>query len=316
MNDLTFVAPHRISSAQFARVLERAHSPAAPDAAALADIPTDYGIDRAVALAFFAHESSFGTQGICASEDTKNWGNVRRPYSASAAELITPPGRGPFAKYPTWIAGLDDWCKRIRYTYVEAWKLATVGAALARYAPTTDHNDPARYAAAAAQLVAQWQAEDTSPMLLKLAITDLRAKLPRKNWEIGRRHGNHPTSITLHYNGSKPVPPERQRGEGVLTQLKIDSRLADPRGLVEHRTWRGRPPVPPDHRRRRAHLPGPRPRQLSLHCPQRRLQRALARHPPARRRPQTRRHADDVAELHASVRRADRPLTAWPTARS
>lgn len=59
-------------------------------------------------------------------------------------------------------------------------------------------------------------------LLSRLAITDLRSTLPRKAWEIGRRRGK-ATSITLHYNGEKPVPATRQRGEGVLQQLRIDT---------------------------------------------------------------------------------------------
>ncbi len=50
--------------------------PAASDAAALYRIPLDRSLDPAVALAFFAHESTYGTAGVAVH--SRNWGNLRR----------------------------------------------------------------------------------------------------------------------------------------------------------------------------------------------------------------------------------------------
>lgn len=157
-NDLTFVSDQRISAAHFARVLDLASSPAAPDGLALADIPAIYGIDRGVALAFFEHESSFGKKGVCAEFKTENWGNVRRPFTPGSAIGST---HHPFAIYPNWTSGLHDWCRRILGRYV-AEGLTTVRKALPIYAPSTDGNRPQKYADAVVAAVARWQREERS----------------------------------------------------------------------------------------------------------------------------------------------------------
>lgn len=50
-------------------------------------------------------------------------------------------------------------------------------------------------------------------------LNDLRAELPRANWEIGRR--TETRYITLHYNGPA-VPVLRQSGAGLMVQLRAD----------------------------------------------------------------------------------------------
>lgn len=54
----------------------------------------------------------------------------------------------------------------------------------------------------------------------QLGAIDIRDRLPRRNWIIGTRSAT--TSITFHWSGP-PVPPDRQRGPGLITQLQIDS---------------------------------------------------------------------------------------------
>lgn len=55
--------------------------------------------------------------------------------------------------------------------------------------------------------------------LPQLNAVDIRSKLPRASWEIGRRSST--TSITVHYNGPA-VPSSHQSGDGLLSQLKTD----------------------------------------------------------------------------------------------
>jgi hypothetical protein len=55
---------------------------------------------------------------------------------------------------------------------------------------------------------------------LSIPIIDIRARLPRAGWIIGNRLRT--DSITLHWNGPA-VPPARQRGAGVIQQLKADA---------------------------------------------------------------------------------------------
>ena len=151
-NDLSFIAPPRISIHQFTRVLDRALSPAVPEADALYTTCLSYGIDPAVALAFFAHESSCGTTGM--ARDTLNWGNIRRGQGRQAKVS------GGWAWYSSWNNGLADWCQLMTSLYIQRWKLTTVRQALPRYAPTSDGNAPNAYIKAVLDKVATWQAQD------------------------------------------------------------------------------------------------------------------------------------------------------------
>lgn len=154
--DLPFVAAPRIGLATFRRVLLGAHSPAAPSAAELYAIPPQYGLDPAIALAFFHHESTYGTRGVAAA--TRNWGNLRRGQGHQAGVVMGT--SGSFATYRTWQDGLNDWCILIKRFYVGTRKLVTVRTALPVYAPSSDHNTPHRYADAVIADVARWMAEE------------------------------------------------------------------------------------------------------------------------------------------------------------
>ena len=148
MNDLTFRAAPRMSVDSFARVLLRAGSPAAAGAANLYAIIVGAGLDPAIALAMFAHESTYGRYGVAAR--SRNWGNLRsgrRAYTQIDG----------FAYYHDWSFGLLDWCDVINSRYVDRG-LATVEAAIPVYAPSEDGNAPARYIAQVRQLVAAWEA--------------------------------------------------------------------------------------------------------------------------------------------------------------
>jgi hypothetical protein len=114
-------------------------------------------------LAFFAHESSYGTKGICKDYDTKSWGNVRTPHQVGlAAGVVSPPGRGTFAKYLSWESGLRDWCLRITEKYIGQLKADTVEKAIPVYAPSLDGNTPTAYINAVRALVEQWSSEDSA----------------------------------------------------------------------------------------------------------------------------------------------------------
>lgn len=154
------VSEPRISRVEFTRVLASVSSPATPWSCELYSALLDEHVDPAVALAFFYHESQCGNLGICHDYDTKNWGNVRAPADASLGEVVAIPGRGNFAKYPTWVNGLRDWCLRMKGPTYAGCGLTTVEAVLPKYAPAGDGNSPAEYINAVRGLVAQWQQED------------------------------------------------------------------------------------------------------------------------------------------------------------
>jgi N-acetyl-anhydromuramyl-L-alanine amidase AmpD len=149
--DLAFAAPPRITQAMFARVLAAKSSPSTADAAALYAIPLRYGLDPAVALAFFYHESECGTKGRAV--ETRNWGNIRRGQGHEASV------HDGFARYTSWANALEDWCLLITRDYINPLVHNTPGvrAALRIYAPPSDGNAPDAYADVVMALVSKWQ---------------------------------------------------------------------------------------------------------------------------------------------------------------
>lgn len=150
---LTMASLPRISEAQFAYVLESHKSPAfAEGPAKLYAIIKNAGLDPAVSLAFFGHESTFGKAG--AAVRTKNWGNIRK---GQGRQIVN---KGGWAYYANWTDGLIDWCSLINRLYIKAWNRTTVPLVLDKYAPPEDHNNPKSYAAAVVRFVRDWQVAD------------------------------------------------------------------------------------------------------------------------------------------------------------
>ncbi len=161
---LTFAAAPRISREMFAQLLQQGTggggtSPAAPEADELYDIIVGYGLDPAVALAFFAQESQFCTTGICASHDMHSWGGNRAAHDPDREAGIVQARSGPFVSYNSWEDGLRDWCELILNRYI-GQGLDTVEKAVPVYAPAFDGNDPDAYTNAIRRRVAVWQGQD------------------------------------------------------------------------------------------------------------------------------------------------------------
>lgn len=164
---LTVLSPPRMSRAGFIQVLERNASPAASVADALYTILKDEGIDPAVGLAFFKHESTYGKAGVCFNYDTKNWGNVRTAHRADLASGSTMAGGvGPFAVYATWEKAVLDWCFRIKEAYILGRGLKTVEQITPIYAPSSDGNRPVAYAAAV------WAAVESYKLVAPTLVVD------------------------------------------------------------------------------------------------------------------------------------------------
>lgn len=167
---LTFQTAPRISQAEFRRVLERGtelgRSPVAPFADECYQIIVGYGLDPAVALGFFAHESQFGLDGV--STKSLNWGNVRTPYDPkrAAGTVQSASGHGEFVCFRSWQDGLRDWCERILNRYIKERGLTTVDAAIPVYAPSSDGNNEKAYIQHVERLVTRWQAEDPQPVVV------------------------------------------------------------------------------------------------------------------------------------------------------
>ncbi len=137
-----------LSAAFINRVLVAYHSPAAGKGQALYDLGVQYGIDPAFALAFFFHESGFGTQGEARS--SLSLGNLRCIPTARCQD--------GYAWFPSWEAGFAAWYALIRDLYVNQWGLTTVSQIIPRYAPPSDNNNDAAYIASVEQAIATWRA--------------------------------------------------------------------------------------------------------------------------------------------------------------
>lgn len=135
-----------LSAAFVNQVLAAAHSPAQGTGDTLYALSKQYGIDNAYALAFFQHESQFGTTGM--ARVTHSLGNIR--CSAGYACV------NGYRAYTSWQAGEQDWYSLIADLYVRQWHLTTIEQILPVYAPTSDGNDVAAYIAAVEQDVTRW----------------------------------------------------------------------------------------------------------------------------------------------------------------
>jgi hypothetical protein len=130
------------------QVLRTYKSPAAGKGQALYDLGIQYGIDPAFALAFFMHESSFGTKG----EATKSLslGNLRCIPNFRCEDN--------FAQFDSWEDGFKAWYQLIRNLYIAKWGLTTVDQIIPRYAPQADNNNEAAYIGALKHALDTWHA--------------------------------------------------------------------------------------------------------------------------------------------------------------
>ena len=134
------------------RVLATYHSPAAGKGQALYDLGVRYGIDPAFALAFFLHESGFGTAGEATK--TLSLGNLRCIPNFACVDQ----NRGGYAAFSSWEDGFQAWYELIRNYYVAQRGLTTVDNIIPIYAPTADHNDEAAYIASLKHALDTWHA--------------------------------------------------------------------------------------------------------------------------------------------------------------
>jgi hypothetical protein len=141
------LGPPTVSVPLINQVLASYHSPAAGKGQALFDDGVKYGVDPVFALAFFMHESSFGTTGV--AQFTLSLGNLRCISAYSCYN--------GYSSFPTWEAGFDAWYSLIRDVYVDAWHLSTVEQIIPTYAPASDHNDVAGYISAVESAVDSWR---------------------------------------------------------------------------------------------------------------------------------------------------------------
>jgi len=134
------------------RVLASYNSPAAGKGQALYDLGVQYGIDPVFALAFFMHESLFGTTGEARA--TLSLGNLRCIPTRPCIDQ----DRGGYAQMNSWVDGFEQWYKLIRNLYVAQWGRATVDQIIPKYAPNSDGNNEAAYIATLKHEIDTWHA--------------------------------------------------------------------------------------------------------------------------------------------------------------
>lgn len=145
------VGRNSLSVAFMNSVLAYYHSPAAGKAQALYDDGVKYGLDSAYALAFFMHESLFGTTGV--ARVTLSLSNMR-----CVPEYRCLNENGGYAIFDTWEQSFEAWFKLIRNLYVAYWGRVTVDQIIPKYAPNSDHNNEAGYIASLKRTIDTWHA--------------------------------------------------------------------------------------------------------------------------------------------------------------
>lgn len=136
-----------LSVAFLDRVLASAHSPAAGKGSSLFTLSQQYGIDDAYALAFFRHESSYGTAGE--ARVSRSLGNLRCLAGVAC--------RDGYAWFPTWEAGFRAWYVLLSGPLYVGSGLLTVEQIIPRYAPSADQNNEAAYITTVNEVVASWR---------------------------------------------------------------------------------------------------------------------------------------------------------------
>ena len=157
-NPYSVVGQPTMTAAQVDRVLQNAGSPAQGTGTAVYALSLKYGIDDAFAVAFFQHESTFGTRGE--AQSSLSPGNLRCIPDAACVNTSGQPcqtEQSCYAAFPTWEAGFEAWYKLIRTLYVDTWHLTTIEQIIPRYAPNADHNDEANYIASVEASVAAFR---------------------------------------------------------------------------------------------------------------------------------------------------------------
>ncbi len=135
------------------QVLASYNSPARGKAQALYNYGVKYNIDPAFALAFFLHESTFGTAGE--ARESLSLGNLRCIPNVRCQD--------GYAWFSSWEQGFEAWYKLIRNLYVAKWGLFTIDQIIPVYAPSSDNNDVAAYISSLKHSLDTWHAGNIRP---------------------------------------------------------------------------------------------------------------------------------------------------------
>ncbi len=152
--NLSVLGAPTITVAQIEAVLQEYNSPAQGHGQEIYDLGVKYGINPAICLAFFIHESGAGSNLAWAGRKADG------AYTHNIGNIICTDGwrcYGRFRDYDSWSQGIDDWYKLIAELYIGEWQRTTVDDIIPKYAPAADNNDEAAYIQAVKNLVQSWQ---------------------------------------------------------------------------------------------------------------------------------------------------------------
>jgi len=141
-------------------VLCAASSPACGTGKQLYDAATAKGIDPAIALAFFFHESTFGKYGM--ARITHSLGNLRCIDGAACINSdggACQAGESCYAAFGDWPTGegYAAWAGLIAGPYYAGEGRTTVDAIIPKYAPSGDGNDERAYINSVKAAVQLWR---------------------------------------------------------------------------------------------------------------------------------------------------------------
>ncbi|HTI15576.1 MAG TPA: glucosaminidase domain-containing protein [Dictyobacter sp.] len=147
-----------ITIVQINKILSYYHSPAAGQGQAIYNEAVNYGIDPAIELAFFWHESGFGENGM--ARITHSIGNLRCIDNAACVNTqggVCQPGQSCYASFPSYDAGAKAWCALLSSSLYRGDGLTTVESIIPRYAPAADNNDEQAYINSVETAVQTWR---------------------------------------------------------------------------------------------------------------------------------------------------------------
>ncbi len=153
------LSPPQIDVVRINAILAAYHSPAAGKGQALYDLGRTYGISSDDALAFFFHESRFGTTGE--ARKTLALGNERCIQDRPCVDQ----NQGGYAQMSSWEDGFAHWYQLIAYGYDQGQitiplvghPCTTIEQIIPVYAPSADHNDVQGYINAITGALHAWR---------------------------------------------------------------------------------------------------------------------------------------------------------------
>lgn len=155
----TVTGPPTINASFINRALKAYGSPASGTGQALYDLGVKYGIDPVYALAFFLHESRFGTTGEATV--TLSLGNERCIQDRPCIDVT----QGGYAQMRSWEDGFEHWYMLILYGYVQGrvtrslvgHNCSTIDQIIPVYVSGTNQRNIAAYIATIKYAVHTWR---------------------------------------------------------------------------------------------------------------------------------------------------------------